>query len=143
MPRLALISAGLLALGLATAPVAQAAGGQSAPAPGTTVEMPILVAPMTNDGKLTAYAYISSSLIATSTSAAINVRAKTPFIQDAFVRDVNGSSIVMPNQPDKLDSQHLQARLLADARRIVGPDIIAAIQFTQVQISQLRGGAGQ
>src|SRR5581483_12269726 len=63
-------------------------------APGTNVEMPYLMAPINGaDGKLAGYAYISSILTATSAQGALAVREKLAFIQDAFVRDVNGASI--------------------------------------------------
>jgi len=51
--------------------------------------MPFLIAPMSKDGKLLGYAYISSKLVASSPGATIAVREKLAFIQDAFVRDVN------------------------------------------------------
>ncbi len=103
--------------------------------PGTSVEMPILVAPMVVDGKLMAYAYVSSTVVTTSASAAIAVRAKTPFIQDAFIRDVNGKSIVQAQAPEKVDSEGLKARLLADVRRVVGADKVVAINFTALKVT--------
>src|SRR5437016_13014557 len=61
---------------------------------GTNVDMPYLMAPMTNaDGKLSGYAYLSTRLTASSESNALVVRDKLPFIQDAMVRDVNGTAI--------------------------------------------------
>ena len=79
--------------GLAANPAAAAekeAGGDKAGAPGTNIDMPFLMAPMTGaDGNLSGYAYISSRLTATSDASANQVRDKIAFIQDAFVRDVN------------------------------------------------------
>jgi hypothetical protein len=134
----------LLALSLLAAP-ALAAGKE--PEPGTTVEMPILIAPMEVDGRLGGYAYISSMIVATSPNAAIEVRARTPFIQDAFVRDVNGASIVKPGVTDAadanaVDADGLIARLLADARRIAGDKKIAGVKLTQVSLTPLRDPSG-
>jgi len=138
-----------LALALAAAP---AFAADPEPEPGTTVEMPILIAPMMMDGRLSGYAYVSSMIVATSPNAAIDVRAKTPFIQDAFVRDVNGASIVKAGAtvspgtgiPDTsaVDASGLTARLLADARRIAGEKKIAGVKLTQVSIAPLRDPSG-
>jgi hypothetical protein len=111
--------------------------------PGTNVEMPILVAPLSADGKLIAYAYVSSTLVASSAVAAIEIRDKTPFLQDAFIRDVNGAPIGQKDAPGKLDQDGLKARLLADARKVVGSAKVAAVQFTQVQVTPLRPDAAQ
>jgi len=84
-----LVIAGLLAISLSSSAFAAPAkpGGEEA-APGTSVEMPYLIAPLTNGDSLVAYAYVSCKIIASSQSAAIDVRDRIPFIQDAFVRDV-------------------------------------------------------
>lgn len=112
------------------------------PEPGTSVEMPILVAPMVTDGKLVSYAYVSSTIVTTSPAAAIDVRAHTPFIQDAFVRDVNAVPIVTTDASQGIDKGALAARLLAAARRITGSSKVASVKLTQVQISLLRPGDG-
>ena len=129
------LATSLLAIGLLSAP---ALAAENAPAPGTTVEMPILLAPMVVEGRLNGYAYVSSTIVATSPNAAIDVRAKTPFIQDAYVRDVNGATIVKAKDGTAVDTDGLIARLLADARRIVGEKKIAGVKLTQVSITPLR-----
>jgi len=106
--------------------------------PGTNVDMPYLMAPVTMDGKLVAYAYISSQIIAVSPNAAVEIRLKVPFIQDAFVRDVNARPVTRPDDPQTVDRDALMARLLADARRAAGADKVAGIRFTQIQIAPLR-----
>lgn len=114
------------------------AGGDKAGAPGTNIDMPFLMAPMTGeDGKLSGYAYISSRLTATSDASANLVRDKIAFIQDAFVRDVNRLEIAMSGSPASVDNAALQARLLADARGVVGQGKLASIAITQVQVAPL------
>lgn len=118
------------------------ASGQagSAPAerePGSTVEMPYLIAPVIVDGALYANAYVSSQIIATSPAATIVVRDKLPFIQDAFVRDVNAVPIGKSTDPKTVDVPALTNRLMVDARRIVGPGLIDSIQIVRVQMSLL------
>ncbi|HEY1961937.1 MAG TPA: hypothetical protein VGG69_05935 [Rhizomicrobium sp.] len=133
-------SAIFLVFGLAFA-ATSASAGEKTPPPGTTVEMPYVMAPMIVDDKLVAYAYFSPKIIATSQSAAIDIRDKTPFLQDAFVRDVNGASIATKADPAKVDSEALLARLLRDARRIMGSGKVASVS-AQIQIAQLRPASG-
>jgi hypothetical protein len=131
----------VLWFGVAASVSAAGAPAVKEPMPGTSVEMPYLIAPVTVDDKLVSYAYISGKIVATSPSAAIEVRAKLPFVQDAFVRDVNGASVATANDVAAIDQASLSARLLRDARRIVGTDKIATIAITRVQLAPLRGGA--
>jgi hypothetical protein len=106
--------------------------------PGTNIDMPFLMAPMTGaDGKLSGYAYISSRLTANSDVSANQVRDKIAFIQDAFVRDVNAREIATSGDPASVDNAALQARLLADARKVVGASKLVSIAITQVQIAPL------
>ncbi|HEY7973616.1 MAG TPA: hypothetical protein VID96_11845 [Xanthobacteraceae bacterium] len=97
--------------------------------PGTNVEMPFLIAPMSKDGKLLGYSYISSRLVATSQSAALEIRDKIAFIQDAFVRDVNATPVATPANATTVDMAALSARLVADARRVVGAAKVSRIVF--------------
>ena len=98
-------------------------------APGTNVDMPFLMAPLTDaDGKLSGYAYISSRLTATSDAGASWVRDKIAFIQDAFVRDVNAAADRhLRRSGDRGQCRRLQARLLADARQVMGAGKVASI----------------
>ncbi|HWA89647.1 MAG TPA: hypothetical protein VG889_06395 [Rhizomicrobium sp.] len=105
--------------------------------PGTHVEMPFLIAPMSADGKLLGYSYISSKLTTATPSASVEVREKLAFIQDAFVRDVNAAPIGAGDDPTKVDRALLAARLVADAKRVVGAAKVKDIAFTQIQFSPL------
>lgn len=127
----------IVGLLLATEPPAWA--GATAPdhIPGTSVEMPYLIAPIVVNGTLVANAFVSSKIVATSPSATIVVRDRLPFIQDAFVRDVNAAPIGRASDPSTVDSPALAARLLADAKRIVGPNLVAAVEIIRIQVSEL------
>jgi hypothetical protein len=110
-------------------------------APGTNIDMPFLMAPLKGaDGKLSGYAYVSSRLTATSDASATQVRDKIAFVQDAFVRDVNAAEVVTSGEPAIVDNPALAARLLADARRVMGAGKIASIAIMQVQIAPLHPG---
>jgi hypothetical protein len=105
--------------------------------PGTHVQMPFLIAPMSIDGRLEGYSYITSKLVASTPSASVEIRDKLPFIQDAFVRDVNAAPIGKANDPLAVDTQALTSRLVADARRIVGSTRIVTITFVEIRFSPL------
>jgi hypothetical protein len=134
--------AGFVALLSLSAASVLAAGAPEVkePMPGTSVEMPYLIAPVMVDEKLVSYAYISGKIVATSPSAAIEVRAKLPFVQDAFVRDVNGTPVATANDVNAIDQVALSRRLLSDTRRIVGTDKISTIAITRIQLAPLRSG---
>ena len=132
----------MLCLLVLAAPASAAEGhgdkGAEAGAPGTNIDMPFLMAPMNGaDGKLTSYAYITCRLTANSNASASDVRDKIAFIQDAFVRNVNGAPIVRADDPAKVNMPALQARLLADARKIMGGGKVASLAIVQIQIAPL------
>ena len=112
--------------------------GRKGGKPGTNVDMPFLMAPLTNaDGKLSGYAFISSRLTATSEGVVTLVREKLPFIQDVMVRDVNNTAVATPEDPEKVDIAGLEKRLLADATRILGAGKVKLILVCTVQVSPL------
>jgi hypothetical protein len=107
------------------------------PEPGTSVEMPFLVAPMSKDGDLLGYAYIASKLVCSSPPACIAVREKLAFIQDGFVREVNLKPISLASDPKEVDKDLLNSRLTAVAKRIVGGDRVRGMLFMEVKFSPL------
>lgn len=131
--------AAILLLMAAMALPAQAADdAQKGGKPGTNVEMPFLMAPLSNaDGKLIGYAYISTRLTAMSDTFALAVRDKLPFIQDRMVRDVNNQAVTTPGDPEKVDIEGVERRLMADATQVMGPGKVRLIMVCTVQISPL------
>jgi len=106
--------------------------------PGTNVPMDYLMAPLTNAaGKLIGYAYVTSRLTAASEAFVVPVRDKLPFIQDAFVRDINAKGIATAADPQKVDIVALEARLLADAVKVMGSGKIKMITVCTVNIAEL------
>lgn len=105
--------------------------------PGTSVDMPYLIAPLSKDGNLLGYAYISSKLVASSPGAAIAVREKLAFIQDADVRDVNTGTIAKNDDPMGVDTAVLGQRLADNARRIVGAAKVVRMVITAIQFAPL------
>lgn len=110
-------------------------------APGTSVEMPAIISPMDDeDGRLAGYAYITCTIIASSPDVAVSIRSNTPFIQDAFVRDVNSKSVALASDLTQVDKTGVAARFLADARKVMGGKKVVSLSITQVQMSALRAG---
>jgi hypothetical protein len=135
-----ILLAGILAAALSASALAGEADKAKEPEPGTSVEMPYLIAPVVVGDTPVAYAYVSSKIIASSSQTAIDIRLATPFIQDAFVRDVNATAIGKASDPATVDSAALAARLLADARRVVGAQKVAGLKLIQIQMSPLQPG---
>ena len=105
---------------------------------GTNVDMPYLMAPLTNaEGKLTGYAYLSSRLTASSDSVGTAVREKLPFIQDIMVRDVNSTSVATADDPEKVDIAGLERRLLSDATKVMGAGKVKLITICTVNVAPL------
>jgi hypothetical protein len=128
---------GLLLLASTHASVAEDAKKPNAKL-GTSVEMPYLIAPLSSAEGLLAYAYVSCKIVGASQAAAIEIQAKVPFIQDAFVRDVNASSIGKPDDPIAVDRATLGPRLLALAKKVMGPGKVTDLKLMEVQIRPLR-----
>ena len=106
--------------------------------PGTNVDMPYLMAPLTNaDGKLAGYAYLSTRLTATSEANSLAVRDKLAFIQDAMVRDVNNAGITTADDPEKVDVPAVEKRLLTDAAKVMGAGKVKLITVCSVNIAPL------
>jgi hypothetical protein len=107
--------------------------------PGTNVDMPNMMAPLTNnDGKLIGYAYLSARLTTSSEGITTAVREKLPFIQDAILRNVNADSISVPDDPEKVDLTGVEKRLLAEATKVMGAGKVKQIMLCTVQVSPLR-----
>jgi hypothetical protein len=136
------LAGGALALSL-FAPVAaeekKEAGEAKKGPPGTNVDMPYLMAPMTGaDGKLSGYAYMSTRLTASNEANALVARDKLPFIQDAMVRDVNNAGIASADDLEKVDVPAMEKRLLADASKVMGAGRVKQITICTVNIAPLR-----
>jgi hypothetical protein len=143
MRRIALILSLLLLSGIHAATAAETSkepAKKSDAAAGTSVEMPYLIAPLSEGGTLVAYAYVSCKIVGTSQATALEIRGKMPFIQDAFVRDVNASSIGKPDDPMAVDNATLRSRLLVLAKKVMGPGKVVDLKLMQVQISPMRPG---
>ncbi len=65
------------------------------------------------------------------------MREKLPYIQDVFVRDVNANPVASAADPQSVDVAGLEARLKADAVKVMGAGKVKAIIVCTVQIAPL------
>ncbi len=132
----------LLPLLLLAAPAFAAEPASDAPKggrPGTNVDLEFLMAPLTGaNGKLIGYAYINPRLTVVSEGFVTPVREKAAFIQDAFIRDTNSKGVATAANPQKVDIAGVEARLLANAVKVMGPGKIKMITICTVQIAAMR-----
>lgn len=94
-----------------------------------TVEMPMLVAPVTVKGRLYHYAYMRVMLEAKDASTVELAREKVPFIIDAMLRETHRESIALNGDPAQIDGDGLKKRLLDAANSAIGPGSFTALTF--------------
>ena len=67
----------------------------------------------------------------------IRLRAKEPYFRDALVRDTNQTSVMIPNDWQKVDETKLSQLLMRDAIALAGPGAVASVVVTS-QLPQRR-----
>jgi flagellar basal body-associated protein FliL len=97
-----------------------------------SVAMPKLVAPIIVNGQLHHYAYLSVTLQLNDDGQKTMVLEKIPYLQDAFLREVHETSIVLDNNPDAVDKEGLAQRLVAISARVLGPGVVKNVDFLNV-----------
>lgn len=123
-----------LAVVLASAP-AFASGGEEKPSGGSlggedlTVELPMLVAPVTVNDHLYHYAYMRVMLEAKDSATVDTARDKIPYIMDAMLRDLHAASIALNGNPEEIDGEGLKTRLLAVANATIGAGSFKSLKF--------------
>jgi hypothetical protein len=135
------IRAGLFALAFAalSAPPAFAAAAVDTSNLGPVdVTMPIILAPMVVDSQLENYAYITIVLKPAAPAGVLTIREKVPFLQDAFLRELNGAPIVKADDPKSVDEAALKARLLARVNQILPPGTVAELKFEPIVVAPVQ-----
>jgi hypothetical protein len=106
----------------------EAGKGEKKPAD-PVVSMPMLVAPVMINGQMAKYVYLSVTIMLADESSKRMMLEKIPYLQDAFLREVHGATIAAGEDPDVLDEDGLQRRLMAVCTKLVGPDIVKKIEL--------------
>jgi hypothetical protein len=109
----------------------EAAESKADPSAGDTtqVELPMLVAPVTVDGRLYFYAYMRIILKAKDASTADLAREKVPFILDAMLRETHRATITLNGDPQQIDGKGLEKRLFDTANAVIGAGSFESLTF--------------
>ena len=104
----------------------------------TNVELPPFLAPMLIDNRLESYAYITITLTPVSREKMLAIREKMPFLQDAFLREVNKGSIVKADDPKSVDAVALKARLLVRLNQLLPRGTVSDLKFQQIVMTPIQ-----
>lgn len=96
------------------------------------LKMPRLVAPLMVKGEMVRYVHFEVTFLLPDDSNKKMLMDKVPYIQDAFVRDVHGTTILKSEETQEIDAAGLRGRLLAIVTRLAGPGIVKDIEFRDV-----------
>ncbi len=93
---------------------------------------------MVVDSQLENYAYITIVLKPAAPAGVLTIREKVPFLQDAFLRELNGAPIVKADAPQVVDEAALKPRLLARVNQILPPGTVAELKFEPIVVAPVR-----
>jgi hypothetical protein len=96
------------------------------------IEIPAIFAPVTIEARLDSYAYITVLLTPAAPDKALTIRAKMPFLRDAFLRELNKASIIKPGDPKTVDTVAVKARLIARMNQTLPEDTVADLKFEPI-----------
>ena len=130
--------AGLLALSCAALAVSPALGAAAVDTNNlgpVDVSLPTILAPMVADARLENYAYITITLKPAAPAGILAIREKVPFLQDAFLRELNGATIVKADDPKSVDEAALKARLISRMNQILPAGTVAELKFQPIVVA--------
>ena len=132
---------GLLALAVvvlsATQALAAAAVDTTTLGP-VDVQMPTILAPMIADNRLENYAYITIVLKPATPAGVLAIREKVPFLQDAFLRELNAVTIVKADDPKAVDEAAIKPRLIARMNQILPAGTVAELKFEPIVVAPVQ-----
>jgi hypothetical protein len=102
------------------------------------VALPTILAPMIVDSRIENYAYITIVLKPATPAGILTIREKVPFLQDAFLRELNGATIVKADDPKSVDETALKARLLARVNQILPAGTVAELKFVPIVVAPVK-----
>jgi hypothetical protein len=102
------------------------------------VTMPTILAPMVVDTRLENYAYITIVLKPAAPAGILAIREKVPFLQDAFLRELNAASIVKTDDPKSVDETALKPRLIARMNQILPAGTVAELKFEPIVVAPVQ-----
>ena len=126
-----------VALGVPQALAAAAVGDTSNLGP-VDVTLPTILAPMVVESRTENYAYITIVLKPAAPAGILAIREKVPFLQDAFLRELNGATIVKMDDPKSVDETALKARLVARMNQVLPAGTVAELKFQPIVVAPVR-----
>jgi hypothetical protein len=102
------------------------------------VTMPTILAPMVADSQLENYAYITIVLKPAAPAGVLTIREKVPFLQDAFLRELNAAPIVKADDPKVVDEEALKPRLIARVNQILPAGTVAELKFEPIVVAPVQ-----
>jgi hypothetical protein len=117
---------------------ARAAEEGAAPQGPVDVELPPILAPMVVGTRLESYAYITVALVPSGPDKVLGIREKVPFLRDAFLRELNKTSIVKADDPKAVDDAAVKTRLTERAKQILPAGTISELKLQQVVITPVQ-----
>lgn len=129
---------------LAAAPAHGPAPAAHAPAAGAVVPegpaevvLPPIIAPMNVSGRLSGYAYITVAIHPVARDGILLIREKVPFLQDAFLRELNRGSILKADDPKAVDEAAVNARLTERAKAVLPAGTVKDLAFQEIVVAPL------
>ena len=126
-----------VALGAPQALAAAAVGDTSNLGP-VDVTLPTILAPMVVEARTENYAYITIVLKPAAPAGILAIREKVPFLQDAFLRELNGATIVKTDDPKAVDETALKARLIARMNQVLPAGTVAELKFQPIVVAPVQ-----
>lgn len=120
----------------AAAPAMETNSKKDAP-PSNEIEMPFIVCPATQDGKLVGYYYISYRMVTPSAEEASEIKSKLATLQDAYVRAVYQHDVYKPDQPETFDKDAFQTIILSTTKKLVHADKVSGITIRAFKYAPL------
>jgi hypothetical protein len=102
------------------------------------VELPPILAPMIVAARLDSYAYITVALAPAGADKVFPIREKVPFLQDAFLRELNKGSIAKADDPKAVDTDAVKARLTQRMNQILPAGTVAELKLEQIVLAPLQ-----
>ena len=99
------------------------------------VELPPILAPMVVQNRLEGYAYITVALAPNGRDKVNAIREKVPFLQDAFLREVNKTSVVKAEDPKAVDAAGVKSRLTARMNQILPQGTVTELKLQQIVLA--------
>lgn len=119
-----------------SAPAMETNAKKDAP-PNNEIEMPFLICPATQDGKLVGYFYISYRMVTPSAEEARDIKGKLATLQDTYVRAVYRHDVFKEGHPNEFDQQAFQTIILNATRGMVKADQVTGITIKAIKYEAL------